>query len=100
MNTRNFFPLDTIRSVSSESKKEQITIQRQRSEFDEALRVSGGNPMQPVSDSNIEMRWVTIIPTTTIHFFCQDARLIQASATGATTPHPPVQKQAQEDPIS
>ena len=35
------FPLDTIQSMSTESKKEQIrTIQRQRSEFlDEALRL-------------------------------------------------------------
>ena len=84
-------------------KKEQIrTIQRQRSEFlDEALRLSGGNPMQPVSDSDIESALGynhSLIER--IHFFCQDARLIQAFATGATTLTPSGIKQAQEDPIS
>jgi hypothetical protein len=98
------FPLDTIQSVSTESKKEQVrTIQRQRSEFlDEALRLSGGNLMQPVSDSDIESALgYNHSLVERIHFFCQDAGLIQAFATGGKfTLTPTGIRQAQEDPIS
>jgi hypothetical protein len=98
------FPLDTIQSMATESKKEQIrTIQRQRSEFlDEALRLSCGNSMQPVSDSDIESALgYNHGLVERIHFFCQDAGLIQAFATGGKfTLTPAGIRQAQEDPIS
>jgi hypothetical protein len=73
------FPLDTIQGVSTESKKEQIgSIQRQLSEFlVEALRLSGGSPMQPVSDSDIESALgYNHSQVERIHFFCQDTGLI------------------------
>jgi hypothetical protein len=79
------FPLDAVKSVFTESKKNEIkTINDQRKVFlHEAYRLSKGSIKHPVNLSDINERLRYDRDTLNkIYFYCQDEGLIKGFATG------------------